>query len=382
MEEGQASEMAWPLEGVRVIDMTQNVAGPYCGMILAEMGASVLKIEPPGGDPTRSWGPPFWEGYGPVFLALNRNKDGIVIDIKSEAGLAALHEELRGADVVLVSTRPGVLEKYGLDYAALHERYPSLVYGEVTAYGNYGPNKNDPGYDPLMQALGGIMSVTGRTGEEPVRVGTSIIDMGTGMWLAIGVIGAIQMRSRTGHGSHVLSSLFETAVGWMAYHANSFWASGESPHGWGSGTSVIVPYEAFPTSDGGDWIVIGAGNDSLFLKLCVVLGHPEWGEDPLFRSNPLRVVNRSELVSRIRATTSFWKSDELSAVLVEAGIPTAPVANVAQVLSNPQLLAGGLIQSIDHPDISGFKSIGLPLVIDDQRPLLRTPPPGDNGAIP
>lgn len=372
--------MRWPLEGVHVVDMTQNVAGPYAGMILAEMGATVIKVEPPEGDPTRSWGPPFWEGHSASYLALNRNKQGVVINIKSEEGIASLHELLEKTDVFLISTRPGVSKRHGLDYETLHEKYPKLVYGEVTAYGHYGPKQKEPGYDPLMQAMGGIMSVTGRPGEEPVRVGTSIIDMGTGMWLALGVMGALQMRSQNGTGHRVVSALFETSVAWMTYHATSFWASGKSPQGWGSGTSTIVPYEAFPTKND-EWIIIAAGNDNLFRSLCHVLERPDWIDDERYATNAQRVNHRQELIREIRNITRTATSVDWLEKLRHAGIPASPVANVGQVMMNPQLLAGDLVQTIDHPDIPEFRSIGMPIMIDDCRPPLNIYPPGRLDAL-
>jgi crotonobetainyl-CoA:carnitine CoA-transferase CaiB-like acyl-CoA transferase len=363
----------WPLEGIRVVDLTQNVAGPYAGMILAEMGASVIKIEPPGGDPTRTWGPPFWEGESPSYMALNRNKSGKTIDIKLPEGKAELHTLLETADVFLVSTRPGVMKRLELDYESLSVRYPKLIYGEITAFGNHGPRSAEPGYDPLMQAMAGIMSVTGHEGQEPVRVGTSIIDMTTGMWLATGLIGALRLRDQTGKGQWVTSSLYETAVGWMCYHIPSYWGTGVSPKRWGSAPAMISPYEAFPTKD--KWIVIAAGNDRLFQKLCLVLGKREWSEDPRFITNAQRVQHRSELKTWISELTKQADSVHWIELLSGEGIPVAPVLNVEEMLAEPQLGASGMIQSIDHPKISDFKSVALPLRFNDQRPPLRFPPP-------
>lgn len=373
---------SWPLHGIRVIDMTQNVAGPYGAMILADMGASVIKIEPPSGDACRSWGPPFWEGQSATYLALNRNKTGDVLDIKSKDGLAALHQKLETADVLLFSARTGAMDRYGLGYECLHEKYPMLIYGEVTAYGHYGPRINEPGYDPLMQAMAGIMSVTGRGGEDPVRVGTSIVDMGTGMWLAIGIMGALRMRDQTGVGSRVVTALFETAVSWMTIHAHSYWASGQVPRAWGSGMGMIVPYEAFPTADDGKWIIIAAGNDHLFRKLGSVLGHPEWSEDSRFSTNPSRVSNRADLTEMMRSITRTFVLETLMEKLISAGIPVAEVASLDQVMANPQLLASDLMQEIDHPDISDYRSIGIPLKINGRRPPLRQWPPfrADSGS--
>ncbi|WAH37143.1 CaiB/BaiF CoA transferase family protein [Alicyclobacillus dauci] len=362
----------WPLEGVKVLDLTQNVAGPYAAMILAEFGADVTKVEPNSGDATRSWGPPFWNGYSPTYLALNRNKTLVSLDLKTPDGKQALLRLLDEADVLIVSNRPAALKRLELDYDTVSKRYPQLIYAEITAFGHYGPRQMDPGYDPLMQAMGGIMSVTGHPGDEPVRVGTSVIDMGTGMWMAMGVLSALRLRDKTGQGHRITGALFETAVGWMAYHLPAYWASGDTPHGWGSGTAMIAPYEAFPTTSG--WIVIAAGNDKLFRDLSCVLGHPEWSSEENYKSNAMRVVNRVHLHEEISAVTSTQTSDFWIQLLVDAGIPVAPVADVAQLMENPQLQASDLIQEAFHADIPNFKSVGLPLCIDGMRPPLRTVP--------
>ena len=366
--------MNWPLEGIRVVDLTQNVAGPYAGVILAELGAEVVKVEPPGGDATRQWGPPFWEGYGASYLALNRNKRGIRCDLKSPEGRDQLRGLLTGADVMLVSARPGSMDRLGFGWDALHQEYPRLIYAEVTAFGLAGPLKDEPGYDPLMQALTGVMSVNSRPGEEPSRVGVSVIDMGCAQWIAIGVLSALRMRDETGSGHRVTGSLFETAIAWMTYHLTSYWASGESPHGWGSGTASIVPYQAYPTSDG--WLVIAAGNDRLFAILCEALGHPGWSVDKRFSTNAARVQHRhalNQLLGDVTITrgVEYWQSR-----LKEAGIPAAKVSRVGDVAHHAQLEEVGIIQSIPHPTIGDeFKSVGLPLVIDGHRPELRRVPP-------
>jgi crotonobetainyl-CoA:carnitine CoA-transferase CaiB-like acyl-CoA transferase len=363
----------WPLDGIRVVDLTQNVAGPYSAMILADLGASVMKVEPPGGDATRTWGPPFWEDASPTFLALNRNKSQVYIDIKTQEGKSRLHDLIREADVLLVSSRPGSMERLGLDYSSLAESYPRLIYGEVTAFGNDGPRRMEAGYDPLLQAMAGIMSVTGHEGEEPVRVGTSIIDMTTGMWLALGIFGALRLRDQTGIGHRITSSLYETSVAWMCYHIPAYWASGVSPQKWGSGPSMIAPYEAFPTHD--KWVVIAAGNDVLFQKLCTVLSRKEWITDPRFVANAERVKNRNELRALICDITRNESSAYWIETLLKNGIPAAPVLNVEEMMKEPQLEASGMVQSIPHSQIPDFKSIGLPLKIDDQRPSLRSAPP-------
>lgn len=365
--------MNWPLEGIHVVDLSQNVAGPYAGVILAELGADVLKVEPPNGDATRSWGPPFWGGYGASYLALNRNKRGMRCDLKSPEGKAQILSELEGADVILVSGRPGAMERLGLGFDDLHRQFPRLIYAEVTPFGHAGPMQHDPGYDPLMQALTGIMSVNSRPGAEPSRVGVSLIDMGCAQWVALGVVSALRMRDISQEGCRVTGSLFETAIGWMTYHLTSYWASGLSPQGLGSGTSTIVPYQAYPTSDG--WLVIGAGNDRLFGLLAQCLSQPDWATDERYATNASRVKHRDELNGRIedltrRDTTAVWERK-----FKRAGIPAAPVQQVADVAHSGQLEESGMIQSMIHSEIQDFKSVGLPLVINGERPPLRHLPP-------
>ncbi len=363
----------WPLNGVKVIDMTQNVAGPYAGMILAEFGADVIKVEPPGGDVTRAWGPPFWEGESPTFMAVNRNKTSLTLNLKLPEDKARMLELIQEADVFLQSGRPGSMERLGLDYPSLKKINPKLIYGEVTAFGHQGPRSQQGGYDPLMQALGGIMSVTGHQGQPPVRVGVSIVDMATGMWLALGVMGALIQRQTTGEGCRVTSSLYETAIAWMSYHIGGFWGTGASPTKWGSGAAMIAPYEAFPTAD--KWIIIAAGNDHLFSKLCAVLDKPEWLEMEQFKTNEARVKNRAQLREWISEMTKQRDSTYWIALLEAHGIPVAPVLNVEEVVQDPQFAACGIVQHVEHPRIKEFRSIGLPISINDERPPLRKIPP-------
>ncbi|MFB4164244.1 CaiB/BaiF CoA transferase family protein [Alteribacillus sp. JSM 102045] len=362
----------WPLEGIKVLDLTQNVAGPYASMILGEFGAEVTKVEPPKGDPTRAWGPPFWGGYTPTYLSLNRNKTTIMIDMKTKQGLQEVYKKIQEAEVVLVSNRPASLKKLGLDYESVKKHNHRIIYGEVTAFGNEGPKSSEPGYDPLMQAMAGIMSVTGHQGQPPVRVGTSIIDMSTGMWLSIGVLNALLMQTNDNQGRRVTSSLYESAVAWMSYHMAAYWSSGEAPTSWGSGNAMISPYEAFPANDG--WVVIAAGNDKLFEQLCEILNKQEWLHEERYKTNALRVENREVLSNEISAITAQHTTEHWLQLLRSKGIPVAPVLDAVAMDKEPQLKASGIVQKIAHPAIDGFKSIGLPLKIDDERPPLRFPP--------
>jgi crotonobetainyl-CoA:carnitine CoA-transferase CaiB-like acyl-CoA transferase len=355
-----------------VVDFTQNVAGPYAGMVLAELGASVTKVEPPQGDATRTWGPPFWEGRSPTYLAINRNKNVITLDLKTERGRMEADRLLQWADIILTSARPGAMERVGLDYKSVAKRYPKMIYGEITPFGAKGPRALEPGYDPLMQALTGIMSVTGHPGDSPIRVGVSIVDMTAGLWLAVGILAALNMGKVSPKGHRVSVSLYETGMAWMAYHFASFWASGVSPHGWGSGVMMIAPYEAFRTSDG--WTIIAAGNDGLFENLSKAFGHREWAIDTRFRTNADRVENRIELSRLIAEVTRSMSTAELEALLKRHGVPGAPVKDVAKALEDPQIDALAMIQTLSNAPIPGFKSVGMPFTIDGIRPPLRMVP--------
>jgi formyl-CoA transferase/CoA:oxalate CoA-transferase len=363
-----------PLDGVRVLDLTRNLAGPYAAMILAELGADVVKVESPDGDDTRQWGPPFWDGEGPVFLAANRNKRSIVLDLRTDEARAAMERLCRRSDVLLESFRPDALERLGYGYAWARSVNPGVLYCSVTPYGDGGPLRDRPGYDPLIQAFSGIMSVTGEPDRAPVRVGVSVIDMGTGMWAAMSVLAALLQRQRDGRGRRIVTSLYETGLAWMSYHLASYWGAGEAPGRYGSAASMIVPYQAFPTRDG--HLMIAAPNDGLFGRLCAALGHAEWAADACFAHNPDRVAHRDELTALIGEATSGRSTEELAASLQAAGVPCSPIRDAAGAAQDPQTLASGMVQALDHPAIDGFRSLGLPFLLDGERPPLRRPPPG------
>ena len=356
-----------PLSGVRVFELGGNVAGPYATWILAELGAEVTKVERPEGDDCRGWGPPFWQGQSTLFQAINRNKDSSVYDLKSDAAAERLRADLiEKADVVLQSLRPGTVERFGLDAARLTAENPRLIYCNLRAFGATGPLKDRPGYDALIQAFGGIMSVTGEEGRPPVRAGISAIDMGTGLWCAIGILAAIVRRHLTGRGGVVDASLFETALAWMSFYSADYQTTGDIPVRHGSGVRGIVPYQAFECSDG--YLIVAASNDRLFVKLADALGHPEWSNDPRFRDNASRSANRDELVGLIGGilgpeTRAHWQE-----ILDAAGVPCAPTQSIDEVLAHPQTEALGIAQ---QATADGFKLIGLPLSFDGERPPLR-----------
>ena len=360
-----------PLAGLVVIELGHSVAAPFAGQILADLGAEVIKVEKAEGDDARQWGPPFWEGASATFQPLNRNKKSVVCELRDPAQLAALKRLIQErADMVLQNMRPGQVEKLGLDGASLVAGKPALIYCNLGAFGSKGPLKDRPGYDPLMQAFGGIMSTTGDEGRPPVRVGPSIVDLGTGMWAVIGMLTALNRRRDSGRGGVIDVSLFETSAGWMSLLAANYQASGELPKRLGSGAIGIVPYRAYDTSDGD--LVVAAGSETLFRKLAQVLGHAEWADDPRFASNPRRVENQAALYALIEAEMRKRSTAEWIAILEEAGIPCAPVQNVAEMIAHEQTRALGLMQEV--PD-SAMKFIGLPLSFDGTRPAIRSRPP-------
>ena len=362
---------ASPLAGIVVVELGHSVAAPFAGQILGDLGAEVVKIEKPEGDDARKWGPPFLDGVAATFQALNRNKRSVVCELRDDAQRKQLLQFIDArADVVLQNLRPGQVESLGLDAATLLARKPSLVYCNVGAFGAQGPLAGRPGYDPLMQAFGGIMSVVGEEGRPPVRVGPSIIDMGAGMWAAIGVLSALLRRNESGKGGIVDVSLFETAATWMSMFVAQFLASGTLPQKNGSGQAGIVPYRAYRTADGD--LVVAAGNDPLFTKFCGVLQHPQWAEDPRFRTNPDRVHNAEALYALIEAQMGKRSSADWIAAFDAAGVPCAPVQNTAQMLAHEQTRALGLLQAV--PGLS-VPLIALPISFDGERAQARSAPP-------
>lgn len=360
-----------PLAGKVVIELGHSVAAPFAGQILGDLGAEVIKIEKPEGDDARKWGPPFVDGSAATFQALNRNKRSLRLDLRqAKDHLLLKNLILERADVVLQNMRPGQVESLGLDAASLRLEKPSLVYCNMGAFGAMGPLSERPGYDPLMQAFGGIMSVVGEPGGPPVRVGPSIIDMGTGMWAAMGIVCQLMQRQTTGLGGVVDVSLFETAAAWMTMYSAQYFASGNVPGKNGSGQAGIVPYRAYRTADGD--LVVTAGNDALFKRLCEVLHHPEWVTDEQFSSNPARVLNAHILNPLLEDCFAGKTSAQWSELLDKAGIPCAPVQDVAAMVAHPQTQAMGLLQEVPG---SSIPMMGLPIRLDGARPQPRTSSP-------
>ena len=369
-----------PLRGYCVVEVGNSVAGPYAGLILAELGADVIKVEPPGsGDFARGWGPPFWDGSAPHFVALNRGKRSITVELGDAKQRDALEELIvRDADAVLFNLRPGMAKARGLGAEKLLGRKPSLVYCDIGAFGRGGPLEDMPGYDPLMQAYGGLMSITGEDETRPpIRVPVAMTDMGAGLWAAVGILSSLLERQKTGCGGIIETSLFETALAYETIQIASVTISPRQMKPQGSGASGIVPYQAFRASDG--WIVIGGGNDGLFAKLVKALQRPELATDVRFVTNAERVKNRRTLIPLLDREVAKHSVAQLRSMLDAAGVPNAPVQRIDQIPNDPQAQALGIIQQ--GPE-GALPTLGLPLRFDGVRPEYERAAPklGEHGS--
>lgn len=362
------------LEGVRVLDLTQNVAGPFCTQVLADLGAFVIKVERPGtGDDTRAWMPPEIGGESATFLALNRGKHSVAADLSSAQGREIVKRLAETVDVVIHSLRPASARKMGLDHEELSSRNPGLVYCAISAFGEVGPLRDLPGYDPLIQAFSGIMSVTGNEGDDPVRVSVSLVDMGTGMWAAIGILAGLLKRSREGVGTKVEASLLDTSLSWMTTFIAGFLATGKLPRKLGSAMAMAAPYQLFRTADG--QIFIGAGNDRLFGRVCTALGRPELAEDERFQTNSGRVARRVELQAEIESATALRSTSDLVAALRAVGAPCSELNDLAAVLGHEQVAASGMIVPLPTDTAPHHKVVATPLRLDGERAFAPVPPP-------
>jgi len=362
-----------PLKGVRVVEIGTSVAAPYAAWILGGLGAEVIKVErPDGGDDARQWGNLFPDGTSSTFHYLNANKKSVTVDLKDESDRKWLQDFCTSeADVVVQNLRPGHVERYGVGADDLMKANPRLVYCNLWPFGNTGPMQEKPGYDPLMQALSGIMSVTGEVGRPPVRVGPSMIDMGTGMWCVIGILAALKRRAETGEGCLVDASLYETALGWMANAVPTLQATGKSPGRQGTTARGMAPYQAYECSDG--WQIVAAPNQRLFERLCGVLGHPEWVEDERFASNQLRWENLDELNALMIPILKGESRETWRSRLDEAGVPSAPVRDTQEMMDDAQTRALGILQ---QPADDGPELISMSISFNGKRPPLQTYAPG------
>ncbi|WP_149535849.1 CaiB/BaiF CoA transferase family protein [Siccirubricoccus phaeus] len=355
-----------PLQGVKVVEIGQNLAGPYASEILGMLGAEVVKIERPEGDDARGWGPPFHAGIATSFHAVNRNKRSIALDLKDKAACDWLRGFIGTRDIFIQNMRPGSLEGFGLGAEALRAANPKLIYCSLHAFGAVGPLALKPGYEPIVQAFTGMFSVNGSAEAPPARVGMQVLDLGTGVWAALGCLAALQRRHLTGEGGVVDTSLFETGLGWMAQHFCGYFVSGKQPPRHRSGNPKLIVFQAFDTLDGE--IVVAAANDRLFAKMTAVLGHPEWGADPRFKTNADRIAHREIILPLLEGAMREKTSAEWAEALEAAGIPCSPIHDLAGVEAHPQTAALGIIQEMPGYDLRG---IGLPVSFDGARPATR-----------
>jgi crotonobetainyl-CoA:carnitine CoA-transferase CaiB-like acyl-CoA transferase len=362
-----------PLEGVRVLDLSRVLAGPFATMVLGDLGADVLKVEhPERGDDTRHWGPPFAGGESAYFLSINRNKRSIGIDLKDPDGLERIEKLAAGADVVIENWRRGALEKLGLGYEKLKRANPDLVYCSITGFGP-GPDEDRPGYDFLVQARGGVMGITGQPGGEPTKVGVAIADIVCGLFASNAILAALHRRSVTGEGTRIEVPLFESTLGWLANRGQEYLTSGEDTGLIGNAHPSIVPYQTFDASD--KPLVVAVGNNTQFANLCRVIGRPELAEDERFATNPERVANREALISELQREFGERPADEWADELRAEGVPSGPVNTLADVLADEHLLGSGMLQDLDHPSAGHLKMLASPILIDGERLSIRRPPP-------
>ncbi|MCX7383759.1 MAG: CoA transferase [Alphaproteobacteria bacterium] len=363
--------MAGPLDGIKVIEIGQALAGPLAGSILGDMGAEVIKIEKPdGGDDARLWGPPFIEGDALFFHAQNRNKKSVTIDITDAEEVARLKTMVADADIVIQNLRPGLVEKFGIAPDDLLAVNPRLIYCSIWAFGYQGPLRLAPGFDPLLQAYGGLMTLTGRASDPPTFAGAAVNDKTTGMWCVIGALAGLQQRHSTGKGCVVDTSLFESAVALVEGSVNGYMLSGNLPERTGTASNLLTPYQTFETADRP--ICIAAGNDRLFVKLAKVMGHPEWASDSRFENGRKRADNRPALIALMDAELSQKPRDYWMALIESVGVPCAPVNDIGEVANSPQLAAMDMVRDLPGTDL---KIIGLPISFDRQRPHPRTDSP-------
>ena len=359
-----------PLEGVKVVEIAQNLAGPYAAEILAMLGAEVVKVERPEGDDARGWGPPFVDGVATSFHAVNRNKRSVALDLKDPRAVAWLKGFVRGRDILVQNMRPGSLEAMGLGAEALRATNPRLIYCNLHAFGAAGPKALHPGYEPTVQAFAGMFSMNGTADGPPARVGMQVLDLGTGVWAALGCLAALQRRHATGEGCVVDTSLLETGLGWMAQHITGHNATGRQPPRDRTGNPKLIVFQAFDTADGE--IVVAAANDRLFARFCAVLGHPEWGEDPRFRTNRDRIAHREVIVPLLSEAMRGRTSAEWEALLERAGIPASPIHDIAAVKAHPQVRALDILRPMGEVALEG---VALPVSFGGERPPIRSGAP-------
>ncbi len=362
-----------PLNGIHVLDLSRVLAGPYCTMVLGDLGADVIKVESPDGDETRGWGPPFAAGESAYYLCVNRNKRSIIIDFKTDEGRNILHKLIKRSDVLVENFRPGTLARSSLDFESASAINPKLIYCSISGFGQTGPLREKPGYDFMIQAMGGLMSITGEPEGEPMKVGVAVANLFAGQNAVIAILAALHARTQTGKGQHLDISLFDSQVAMLANVASNYLISGKLPKRYGNAHANIVPYQSFQASDA--WFVLAVGNDKQFEKLCGVIGNLELVNDARFVLNSDRVKNREELIAILKPIFVQRTASEWLSLLEAAGIPCGPINTLDQVFSMPQVEAREMLIHMEHPEIGDFRLVGSPLKFSDTPVDYKLPPP-------
>lgn len=362
------------LTGVRIIDLTRVLAGPFCTMMLGDLGADVIKIEnPDGGDDTRRWGPPYAGGEAAYFLSANRNKRSLTLNLKKAEGIAILKELIRQGDVLVENFRTGTLARWGLDYEALQVLRPGLIVASITGYGHTGPDAERAGYDFMAQARGGFMSITGPADGEPTRAGVAITDLTTGMFACNAIVAALFARERTGEGQCIDMALLDTQVALLSYAASNYLVSGVRPQRYGNGHPNIVPYQEFKARDG--YFAFACGNDGQWRKFCAAVGREAWSSDERYATNPARVTNRAEVIAMLNELFATRDKAEWMVLCDQIGIPSGPINDVPQVFADPQVQAREMVVYTDHPTIGDLPLVASPMKIPTNPLTVRYPPP-------
>ena len=369
-----SAKRSGPLAGVRVIDLSRILAGPFCTMNLGDMGAEIIKIEQPGkGDDTRSWGPPFQGGEAAYFLGINRNKRSVTLNLKVPEGQQILKTLLKGADIVIANFKVGTLDEWGITSQWREREAPRLIHCQITGYGGRGPRGDRPGYDFLLQAESGLMSITGEDSGEPTKIGVAVVDVCTGMYATMGILAALNARQTTGRGQRIETSLYQTGISLLINVAANHLATGRPARRFGNGHPNIVPYRTFAASDAA--VAVAVGNDTQFARLAQCLGHGEWAADPRFAKNSDRVANRDLIDGLIQDAIATRSADEWIGALLAADVPASRVNTVERALVDEQTIANDMVVEIDHPAAGALKLLGVPYRFSDTPASVELAPP-------
>ncbi len=362
------------LSGIKVVDLTRVLTGPYCTMMLGDMGADVIKIEQPGkGDDTRAWGPPFIDGESAYYLSINRNKRSLTLNLKSDEGKEIIHKLLAEADVVVENFAPGATERLGLDYQSVKEIKPDIVYTSISGFGQTGPWKNQTAYDLILQGMSGLMSVTGFEDGQPTRFGVPIADLAAGMFGAYATVSALFHRERTGEGQHVDTSMLGGGIALLSYQAAIYFATGQQPARTGNAHPIVAPYQTFETKDG--YVNVASGNDGIWNRFCTAMGMEHLLEDARFTDNAGRITKRIELAEEIEKTLTQYETDEVITLLEKASVPCGPISELPDVFDSPQVEHYNLRQRVPHPTLGEVDQTGFPYLLSETPCEIRMAPP-------